>query len=35
MGKKGSMARFIYGKQIQNSRFVGGKRKNKRIKRGK
>ena len=35
MGKKGSMARFIYGKQIQGSKFVGNKRKTKRIKRGK
>lgn len=35
MSKKGNMNRYIYGKQIQGSRFVGNKKKNKRIKSGK
>lgn len=35
MKKKGNMSAFIYGNVRGNSRFVGNKKKNKRIKRGK
>lgn len=35
MAKNGNMSLFIYGKSIKGSRFVGNKKKNKRIKRGK
>ena len=33
--KNGNMTAFIYGIPIGTSRFVGSKKKNKRIKRGK
>ena len=35
MKKQGNMNAFVYGKSVQGSRYVGNKRKNKRIKRGK
>lgn len=33
--KKANMTAFIYGTPKGNSRFVGSKKKNRRIKRGK
>lgn len=35
MPKHGNMSTFIYGKPVRGSKFVGGKKKNKRIKHGK
>lgn len=33
--KNGNMNAFIYGMPVQGSRYVGSKKKRKRIKRGK
>lgn len=33
--KNGNMSAFMYGSPKGNSRFVGSKKKNKRMKRGK
>ena len=33
--RKGNMTAFIFGKKSNNSRIVGNKKKNKRVKRGK